>query len=135
VSKKVILKYRVAAQLAYKRLEDAQTGALAKAAKAEAKKKAAEAKAKADKVSSKAGKPAEAEPADSDDSKDADASAVVLRLRALYRKAVEYRIAHSIYETRYRRGRVGLSFTHLFLSTLTSAVLFLDVPRQISLPP
>jgi len=107
--REVILKYKVAAQLAYKRLEDAQTGALAKKAKAEA-----------------------TGPPDPDDTKEADARAVVLRLRGLYRKAVEFRVAHALYESRYRRARLCLSFAHLFLSALTSAVLFLSAPQMWS---
>lgn len=58
---------------------------------------------------------------------EASASQVVLRLRLLYRKAVQFRVAHSLFETKYRRLRVGLAFSHLALSTLTSACMFMGI--------
>jgi len=52
-------------------------------------------------------------------------SNIQLRLRRMYRKSVEYRLAHALFETKYRNMRINVAFVHLFLSTLTGAVLFL----------
>jgi hypothetical protein len=58
---------------------------------------------------------------------EATATQVVLRLRTLYRRAVQYRLAHSLFETKFRRLRIGLAFAHLTLTTVTSACMFLNV--------
>jgi len=36
-----------------------------------------------------------------------------MRLRTMYRKSVEYRLAHSLFETKFRRLRIALAFIHL----------------------
>ena len=58
---------------------------------------------------------------------EAAATQVVLRMRTLYRRAVQYRLAHSIFETKFQRLRINLAFTHLTLTTATSACMFLGV--------
>lgn len=50
------------------------------------------------------------------------------RLRLLYRKALQYRGAHSIFETKYNRLRTLLAFLHLVLSTVTSSAMFMKTP-------
>ena len=40
-------------------------------------------------------------------------SQVVLRLRVMYRKCVEYRLAHSLYETKFHKLRIRIAFFHL----------------------
>ena len=49
------------------------------------------------------------------------------RLRLLYRQSVEYRIAHSLYESKYRKYRLALAFLHRLVSSATSAAMFLDL--------
>jgi hypothetical protein len=61
-----------------------------------------------------------------------EALSVVLRLRTLYRKSVEYRLAHALFETKFRKVRIALSFLHLVLSSVTGAALFLGVPAAVT---
>jgi hypothetical protein len=44
---------------------------------------------------------------------------------------VEYRLAHSLYETKYRQARIYLAFTHLVLSNATGAVLFMGLDPMV----
>jgi len=59
-------------------------------------------------------------------------SAVAMRLRTMYRKSVEYRLAHALFETKFRTIRINLAFLHLVLSSLTGAVLFLGLPAFVT---
>jgi len=61
------------------------------------------------------------------DTEDCAPDEIKRKLRILYRKSVEYRLAHSMFETKFRKMRLALAFAHLFLSSLTSALLFLDI--------
>ena len=57
---------------------------------------------------------------------------LVERMRQMYRKSVEYRVAHSLFESKFRDLRISLSFFHLLLSSVTGAVLFLGLPPAVS---
>jgi len=59
-------------------------------------------------------------------------TSVQLRLRTMYRKSVEYRLAHALFETKFRKMRISLAFVHLLLSTVTGAVLFLGLAAWIT---
>ena len=111
------MKYKVVANLAYERLEGAKSGELAAAAKVAAEEEA---------LKNKAGH------VNSDTETDASAITVILRLRTLYRKSVEYRLAHSMVESKIRKLRLKLAFTHLLLSNFTGAVLFLGLPAAVN---
>lgn len=52
--------------------------------------------------------------------------------QVLYRKSVEYRLCHELYEAKYTKLRLKLAFGHLTLSSFTSAVLFLDLDPTVS---
>jgi len=60
-------------------------------------------------------------------------SGLVRELRLMYRKSVEYRVAHSLFETKYRKIRILMGFVHLVLTSITGAVLFLGLPEIIAL--
>jgi hypothetical protein len=53
-------------------------------------------------------------------------------IQVLYRKSVEYRLCHELYEAKYTKLRLKLAFGHLTLSAFTSAVLFLDLDPTVS---
>eukprot|EP00929_Paragymnodinium_shiwhaense_P100992 TRINITY_DN6371_c0_g2_i1.p1 TRINITY_DN6371_c0_g2~~TRINITY_DN6371_c0_g2_i1.p1 ORF type:complete len:565 (+),score=118.85 TRINITY_DN6371_c0_g2_i1:138-1697(+) len=62
-------------------------------------------------------------------------SEVVKRLRLMYRKASEYRVAHTVYESFYLRAHTAMSFLHLVLSSSVSSVLFLkDIIGPLAQP-
>ena len=54
-----------------------------------------------------------------------NAGQVVSRLRTMYRKSLEYRVAHALFESKYLAVSAAFSFVHLLLSSSVSAVLFL----------
>ena len=61
-----------------------------------------------------------------EDKKDGESPGqVVLRLRNMHRKALEYRLAHALFESKYLSANTALSFVQLLLSSSMSAVLFL----------
>ena len=55
--------------------------------------------------------------AKSEDGAIENTSEVIKRLRLIYRKAIEFRVVHSIYESSYFKAHTALSFVHLVLSS------------------